>query len=111
MTTNEAPGWVPETCSLPSVEQPLRMAEFDQLFAESVLRSARTSATRLDLVLAKDSEAKAHDLAAREVACCSFFSFGFDSAGATVEMHIEVPQARTDVLDAITERVKVLGKR
>ena len=25
--------WVPESCKLPTVEQPLRVAEFDALFA------------------------------------------------------------------------------
>jgi predicted metalloendopeptidase len=28
--------WVPEACTLPSVEQPLRVAEFDEVFANAV---------------------------------------------------------------------------
>ncbi|MFD6394998.1 hypothetical protein [Nocardia sp. NPDC060259] len=28
--------WVPDACTLPTVEQPIRVAEFDRFFAESV---------------------------------------------------------------------------
>ncbi len=45
-TTAPHPGleWVPvESCTLPSAEQPLRVAEFDELFAAS-LRDAQPSA-------------------------------------------------------------------
>jgi hypothetical protein len=99
MAIDEGSGWVPESCSLPTVEQPLRVAEFDRLFGESVLRSTRVSTTRLDLVLVADAEATARDLAAREIGCCSFFSFDFASAGSDVVMSIGVPESRADVLD------------
>lgn len=108
MAIDEASGWVPESCSLPTVEQPLRVAEFDRLF-KSVLRSARASATRLDLVLSSDAEAPARDLAAREVACCSFFRFEFASAGSDVVMRTEVPESRADVLDALEARVRAVA--
>lgn len=109
MAIDEAAGWVPESCSLPTVEQPLRVGEFDRLFGESVLRSARVSATRLDLVLAADAEDAARDLAAREVGCCSFFGFEFASAGSDVVMTIEVPESRIDVLDALAKRVRAVA--
>ncbi|ALI24093.1 hypothetical protein XA26_02270 [Mycolicibacterium fortuitum] len=81
------------------------MAEFDGLFGQSVLRSVRVSATRLDLVLAADAEAAARDLAAREVGCCSFFRFDFDTAGSDVVISIGVPPSHTDVLDALAQRI------
>lgn len=102
---DEATTWVPQSCSLPTVEQPLRVAEFDRLFTESVLRSTRVSVTRLDLVLPAAAEPAARDLAAREVGCCSFFTFDFESAGSDVVMGISVPQSQTRVLDALTDRV------
>lgn len=105
MAFDEAPGWVPDSCSLPTVEQPLRVAEFDRLFGQSVLSGDRTSATRLDLVLAAGAEDDARDLAAREVGCCSFFRFEFYSAGSNVVVRIEVPASRAEVLDAVAERV------
>ena len=106
MAIDETPEWVPKSCSLPTVEQPLRVAEFDRLFGESVLRAVRVSATRLYLVLAPDAEDAARDLAAREVGCCSFFRFDFDTAGADLVMSIGVPQSRADVLDALAQRVR-----
>ena len=106
MTIDVVSGWVPESCSLPTVEQPLRVAEFDRLFGESVLRSTRVSTTRLDLVLVADAEAAARDLAAREIGCCSFFSFEFDSADGDVVMRIGVPESRVDVLDALAGRLR-----
>ena len=109
MAIDEASGWVPESCSLPTVERPLRVAEFDRFFGESVLRSARVGPTRLDLVLVPGAEATARDLAAREADCCSFFRFGFASAGSDVVMCIEVPESRADVLDALEAQVRALA--
>lgn len=105
MASDETAGWVPDACSLPTVDRPLRVAEFDGLFGQSVLRSTRVNATRLDLVLAAEAEAAARHLAAREVGCCSFFRFDFDTAGSDVVMRIGVPPSHTDVLDALARRV------
>lgn len=106
MAIDDASGWVPDSCSLPTAERPLRVAEFDRLFGTSVLGSTRVSSTRLDLALAGEAEDAARDLAAREVGCCSFFSFEFGSAGSDVVMRIGVPESRVDVLDAVTARVR-----
>jgi len=105
----EAAGWAPESCSLPTGERPLRVAEFDRLFAESVLGAVWVSSTRLEVSLAAEAEAAARDLAAREVQCCSFFNFDFTSVGKTVVMGIEVPQSRTDVLDKLADRLRTVG--
>ncbi len=37
MTTES--GWVPDACTLPTVDQPLRVAEFDDLFARAAKRT------------------------------------------------------------------------
>ena len=99
-----ADDWAPDACTLPTTERPLRVAEFDDLFAY-VVRSARREPTRLDLVLPSDVEAAARDLARRESECCSFFTFEFESAGEDVVMHIGVPPEQITVLDAIEARV------
>src|ERR1700742_3529867 len=75
MTQMRGPDWVLPSCSLPTAEQPLRVADFDRLFRESLRRFTRTSATRLVLVLAAEAEMAARGLAERETACCSFFEF------------------------------------
>jgi hypothetical protein len=41
--------WVPESCRLPTVEQPLRVAEFDELFASAVTPAERVDRTGLRL--------------------------------------------------------------
>ncbi|HVQ48591.1 MAG TPA: hypothetical protein VMS92_00985 [Mycobacterium sp.] len=99
-----ADDWAPDGCTLPTPERPLRVAEFDELFAH-VVRMQRPQPTRLDLVIGRDAEAGARDLAARESDCCSFFSFEFETAGDDVVMHIGVPPAQVEVLDAIEARV------
>jgi hypothetical protein len=61
--------WAPDACTLPTAERPLRVAEFDGLLAV-VRRSDRPEATRLDLLLLRNVEASARDLARRESECC-----------------------------------------
>jgi hypothetical protein len=93
--------WVPEACTLPTVEQPLRVAEFDQLFATSVRAGERISPTKLQLVLDPEAEAAARELCARELECCSFFTFTFGADERGLVLDIEVPAAQVSVLDAI----------
>ena len=108
-TTGTAGGWVPSGCTLPTVEQPLRQAEFDEFVRTAVHTSTRITPTRLDLVIAPESEACARDLAKRESACCSFFQFAFepDAHGGLV-MRIGVPDDHIDVLDALHARVSAI---
>ena len=107
-----AADWVPEACTLPTVEQPLRLAEFDTLFAASLRAVERSSARHARLVLAGDETlaARVRQLADAETSCCSFFSFTLtpltpDGADTTaVALDIEVPPARSDVLAALVGR-------
>jgi hypothetical protein len=109
MTTND-PAWVPDACTLPTVERPLRLAEFDDLFATAVRRVEPVTPThaRLHLRGAKGLAAAVRDLTARETECCSFFDFTVtpDTAGEgeTVTLDVEVPPPYTDVLHALARR-------
>lgn len=106
MTTNSHIEWVPpDACTLPTVEQPLRVAEFDRFFADSVHEARRPARTRLELRLAAGAEPTGRDLAERESACCSFFTFTFAPGTQGTTMRVEVPEAHIDVLDALTARV------
>ena len=98
--------WVPSACTLPTVEQPLRAAEFEQLFARSVQAVRRVDPTTLDLTIASTAEAEARDLARREIACCSFFTFDFLPADDALVLRIGVPVSATyaAVLDAVQAR-------
>ncbi|MEU4805099.1 hypothetical protein [Actinosynnema sp. NPDC023587] len=100
-------GWVPQACTLPTVEQPLRVAEFDDLFATVVTKAQRRDRTTLVLELERIPEhaARAADLMVRESGCCSFFAFSLKVSGDGLELAITVPQAHADVLDALAAQV------
>ena len=102
--------WVPDACTLSTVEQPIRVAEFHRFFADAVHSTTRLSPTRLDLQLVADVEAVARDLASRESSCCSFFTFGFDSAGTNLVMQVGAPAAYAEVLDAFPARVEAANR-
>ncbi|MEV0453813.1 hypothetical protein [Catellatospora methionotrophica] len=99
--------WVPEACSLPTAERPLRLTEFDALFNQAAHSSERSAQhLRLSLAGDPDLEATVRDLTARESDCCSFFTFTVAAAQpGRVQLDIEVPAAHVDVLDALAERV------
>ncbi|MDT5211045.1 MAG: hypothetical protein QOF67_3460 [Mycobacterium sp.] len=99
-----ADDWAPDACTLPTAERPLRVAEFDELFA-LVSHAERRGPQLLDLVLPADVEADARNLADRESECCSFFTFEFEQTGNDVVMHIGVPSEQIEMLDAIEGRV------
>ncbi|MGY2125775.1 hypothetical protein ACW9HJ_30395 [Nocardia gipuzkoensis] len=105
MITPSSGDFVPVSCTLPTAEQPVRVAEFDRFFAESVQRADRPAHTRLDLLLAADAEPSGRDLAARESGCCSFFAFTFEATSAGLVMRIEVPGTQVEVLDTLATRV------
>lgn len=94
--------WVPQACTLPTAEQPLRVAEFGELFAKGLRGMERLAPTRLRLVLSPEVEVSARDLAARETSCCSFFEFAFaDRGDGQLLMDVTVPAARAEVLDSL----------
>jgi hypothetical protein len=111
--------WVPvDACTLPTAEQPLRVAEFDALFAASLraVEHPTRAGTLARLVLAGDANlpGRVQRLADAETSCCSFLTFTLtplaaDPAGdgddtTVVALDVEVPTARADVLAALVER-------
>ena len=105
-------GRVPAGCSLPTAEQPLRVAEFDELFSRDVVGLARPAGNVLSLGVRPDPEvaARAADLAVREAGCCSFFTFDITRSGPDlVTLDVRVPAAHVDVLDALAERATPAG--
>lgn len=103
MTTNDQ-AWVARACTLPTGERPLRVAEFDELFATALRGQQRVAPTLLRWRLDPAAESAARDLAGREAGCCSFFTFTFTPAGHDVQVDVEVPAAAAGVLDALARR-------
>ena len=104
MTTTYEQGWVPDACTLPTAGRPLRLAEFEQLFATALRGQQRLGPTTLRWDLDPAHETTARDLTARESGCCSFFTFAFRPGDDTLLLDVEVPDAHLDVLDALQQR-------
>ena len=100
--------WVPAVCTLPVVEQPLRVAEFDEFFRAALRGSIRIGTTRLELVILRECEATAHDLAESETSCCSFFGFDFETGEDVLMMRISVPDSHIGVLNALQARISAV---
>lgn len=97
---------MPEACTLPTAEQPLRVAEFDALLGRAVRPPRRVAPARLEVLLPEDAVATARDLVARETACCSFFTFTLNPCVEGVELITEVPVAHVAVLDGMQRRIE-----
>jgi hypothetical protein len=104
-------GWVPQACTLPTAQQPLRLAEFDDLFATAVTSTTRVDVRRLRLELDPRAAvaARAADLAVRETGCCSFFTFTLTATGGQVWLEVSVPDGQVEVLDALAAAAATAG--
>ena len=106
--TSDDQTWVPQACTLPTVDRPLRLAEFDEVFATALREQQRLSPTTLRWRLDPAAEATVRDLTGRESSCCSFFTFSLtgDHAGGGDGLHldVQVPAGHVDVLDALAGR-------
>lgn len=98
--------WVPDVCGLPVAERPLRVAEFDEVFATAVLGLDRPEPARLRLILNPTAEVAAGTaaLVLRETACCSFFVFTLTATGGQLLLEVSVPPTHIAVLDALSTR-------
>ncbi|MFD8707465.1 hypothetical protein ACFV1W_33600 [Kitasatospora sp. NPDC059648] len=107
------PSWIPTSCALPTEQQPLRVAEWDQLFAEHLTTATRPDRLRLHMVFAGSTqiEQTVRDLAARESDCCSFFAFAVvPGPGSDVRLDVEVAPAYEKVLDALQARATTVAE-
>jgi hypothetical protein len=99
--------WVPVgACTLPTAEQPLRVAEFDVLFATTLSRVERPEPTWLRLIFGggTEIETSVRDLTARESSCCAFFDFEITPTKDGLVLDVRVPAARVEVLDGLARQ-------
>ena len=98
---------VPDACTLPTAEQPLRLAEFDAVFSVAARAGERLTDRHLRITLSGGSDLadSVRDLADRETQCCSFFIFTVSAPRPSVVLlDVEVPAGHVDVLDALQAR-------
>lgn len=100
--------WLPDACTLPTVDQPLRAREFDDLFRDATTGVHRIDAGRARLVLRPEPQlaARAADLVVRETRCCSFFGFALTTTGGELTLDITTPPGQVAVLDALVDRAR-----
>ncbi|MFC8432720.1 hypothetical protein [Streptomyces sp. NPDC057253] len=99
--------WVPQSCTLPTEERPLRVTEWDALLSERLTSSSRPEPLRLHLELTGGPgvEERTRDLVARESGCCSFFTFTTVPGEERMDLDITVDAAHEAVLDALAARI------
>jgi hypothetical protein len=98
--------WIPEACTLPTVEQPGRAREFYDLVASSTVERTAPGHLRLGLEPTPTVAAKVAELAIRETSCCLFFTFTLTADRDGLRLDITVPTERSGVLDAITAQAE-----
>lgn len=99
-----------DACTMPTADRPLRLAEFDTLFATAVrLVETRDGRVRMHLSGEDGLAEQVRDLTARESSCCSFFSFDIDGTDQALILDIAVPPARQEILDALAQRARELS--
>ncbi|WP_214414081.1 hypothetical protein [Sphaerisporangium fuscum] len=102
--------WVPASCTLPTGDRPLRVAEWDELFAERLRRVSRPGplCLRLEVSAGAGVEGRVRDLVERESGCCSFFTFTLTGGPGTLVLEVAVDRVHAPVLDALAARAGAL---
>ena len=95
---------VPASCTLPTAQHPVRIAELEALFA-TASRTERVGDRHLRVSFPghRGLDAQVRELTGRESECCSFFDFAVSTRGGQVVHDVRVPAARVDVLDGLAQ--------
>lgn len=94
---------MPSACTLPTADRPLRVAEFDALFATAT-SAERVAPGELRFALPPEVAGTAAALAARETGCCSFFTFTLTLTAGELTLGVSVGEQHVEVLDALAAR-------
>jgi len=103
-------GWTDlAACTLPTAKRPLRLAEFDDLFATNLQSIEVSGDTHARLLLAGDESLpdRTRRLADAESSCCSFFTFDISTTDdGLVALDIAVPAGYAAVLAGLAARAQ-----
>ena len=105
--------WAPDACTLPTFGRPLRIAEWDDLFATAItdVRREGPLQARFELQPLPGVAARAADLAHRESQCCSFFVFSLAMTGDRLTLAMAAPAEQVAVIDGLVERARAATAR
>lgn len=103
--------WASSACTLPTAEQPLRIAEFDAFFAQDALAVIRHSAELLSIAVRPEAAGRAAMLAVKETGCCSFFTFELKASGGEVILSVSADPAHAEILAALGDRAADLVRQ
>lgn len=96
-----------DACTMPTGDRPLRLAEFDDLFATAVRGvERRGSDVRMHLVGSEGLADRVRDLTERETSCCSFFTFAIEGSDHDLTLDISVPPDRLQIIEALAARAQ-----
>lgn len=106
---------IPDACTLPTAERPVRLGEFDALFATAVRGVEPVGPTHARMLLTGPAglAATVRDLTARETSCCSFFTFTITAEpaadGEALTLDVQVPAPYADVLASLAARAAAVS--
>lgn len=93
---------IPIACTLQPSEARSQLGEWREVLHQVTNRSERVSPNRLEVGLLPDADiGLVIDLAQREAACCTFFSFAIEIQADRLVLAVEVPNAAVEVLDQL----------
>lgn len=103
--------WIPDSCTLPTAERPLRAADFDRVFAEDLNSVTRDNPDVLMMRFRARAGLREEltELTRRESSCCSFFRFELAEAPDGVVLRVSVPSGRSEVLDDLQRRASLVA--
>ena len=100
----------PSACTLPTEDQPLRVAEFDDFFSHDAVGLNRLSPNQLRIEVRADPAAasRAASLAVKETGCCSFFTFELRISAGSADLVVSTAETHAAVLAALGDRAERL---
>jgi hypothetical protein len=85
-------------CSLDSVGQKQRLADWRSLLAEALRTEERADGVRYSFVGGDQLESRLRTLATAEKTCCAFLDFNVTRAGDEIEVTVTAPPDAVDAL-------------
>ncbi len=93
---------VPIACTLLPADASSQLRDWREMLPRLTSRSERISPNRLEHTLSPDADIRALlNLAQREAACCSFFSFSIEIQPDRLVLAVKVPDDAIEILDGL----------